>query len=77
LTVAILSKRSAPYLFALLLSGFMTFIVSGIATFVAVGPIPAFLALWGRSWITAWAIAFPALIVIRPLVHRIVERLTD
>jgi hypothetical protein len=72
----VLSKRYAPYLFAFLLSGFMTFIVSGIATLVAVGAAPDFLGLWGRGWITAWVIAFPALILIRPLVHRIVERLT-
>ena len=70
-------KRSAPYVFAFLLSGMMTFIVSGIATLVAVGTSPAFLALWGRAWITAWAIAFPALLVIRPFVHRIVDWLTS
>jgi len=61
--------------FAFLLSGFMTFIVSGIATFMALGASPPFVPLWARSWITAWVIAF-SLLVIRPLVHRRVERLT-
>jgi hypothetical protein len=74
--MALLPRRSAPFLFAFLLSGVMTFIVSGIATFVAIGLVPPFTALWMRSWITAWVIAFPALLVIRPLVTRMVERLT-
>lgn len=74
--MAMFPKRSAPYLFAFMLSGMMTFIVSGIATLMAVGAQPSFPGLWVRAWITAWVIAFPALIVIRPFVHRIVERLT-
>ncbi len=74
--MARLPRRSAPYVFAFLLSGMMTFIVSGIATLVAAGTPPTFLALWVRAWITAWIIAFPALLLIRPFVHRIVDRLT-
>ena len=74
--MARLPRRSAPVVFAFLLSGMMTFIVSGIAALVAAGTPPSFLALWARAWITAWIIAFPALLLIRPVVHRIVEWLT-
>ena len=68
----LLPRRSAPFVFAFLLSGFMTFIVSGIATLVAIGLAPSFTSVW----VTAWLIAFPALTVIRPLVTRMVDRLT-
>ncbi|CAG0995830.1 hypothetical protein BURK1_02530 [Burkholderiales bacterium] len=68
-------KRAAPYVFAFLLTGFMTFIVPGIATVVAAGVPPNFLGLWMGAWFSAWVIAFPALIVVRPFVQRLTERL--
>ena len=74
--MAMLPRRSATYVFAILLSGFMTFVVSGVATVVATGVPAGFVALWMRAWITAWIIAFPALLVIRPMVHRLTEWLT-
>ena len=74
--MAFLPRRFAPYVFAFLLSGFMTFVVSGVATLVAVGPIDGMVAIWMQGWITAWIIAFPALLVIRPFVHRLTEWLT-
>jgi hypothetical protein len=75
--MAMLPKRSAIYVFSLLLSGFMTFVVSGVTTLVALGAVPGMPSIWMRAWITAWIIAFPALLVIRPLVHRLTAWLTD
>lgn len=69
--------RFAPYVFALLLAGVMTFVVSGVVTLLNVGLPPDFVGRWMRAWATTWVIAFPALLVVRPLVHRLVERLTD
>jgi hypothetical protein len=69
-------RRSAPYLFAFVLSGFMTLVVSGVATLIALGPVAGIAMVWMGAWITAWVIAFPALILIRPLVHRLTEWLT-
>ena len=63
-------------MFTFFLSGFMTFVVSGVATLVALGPAPGIVAVWMRSWITAWIIAFPSLLLIRPLVHRLTDWLT-
>ena len=67
--------RFAPYLFGLLLSGLMSLIVSGIATFRAVGLVETFIGLWASSWISSWAVAFPTVLVVAPLVQRIVARL--
>ncbi len=68
--------RFAPALFALLLSGFMSLLVSGVATAKALGVPPDFMALWLRAWAFSWAVAFPAAFLAGPVVRRIVARLT-
>ena len=70
-----IARRYAPLLFALLLSGFMSLMVSGISTLRATGPVPGFLALWISAWLAAWLFAFPAVLLVTPLARRAVERL--
>ena len=72
-----LPARYAPVLFGLLLSGLMSFVVSGIATLRALGPVPGMLAAWMSAWAIAWTIAFPTVLVVAPLVRRIVAALTE
>ena len=67
--------RFAPILTGLILSGLMSLIVSGIATFRAAGPAPDFLTLWMSAWAASWAVAFPTVLVVAPLTRRIVARL--
>ena len=67
---------SAPYLFGLLLSAFMSLLVSGIATFKALGFSSEFLSHWAGSWLTSWVIAFPIVLVVAPIVRRMVAYLT-
>jgi hypothetical protein len=71
-----LPQRYAPVLFGLLLSGLMSFIVSGIATLKALGPVSGLPAAWMSAWAVAWLVAFPTVLVIAPLVRRIVAALT-
>lgn len=68
-------KKYAPMLFSLILSGLMSLLVSGIATFRAVGFTPDIVGLWGSAWITAWLIAFPAVMLVAPFTQKIVGRL--
>lgn len=68
-------RKYAPVVFALILSGLMSLMVSGIATLRAVGPIPGFAGLWLGAWLTAWLLAFPLVLVIAPLARRAVESL--
>jgi len=68
--------RFAPYLFGFLLSGFMSLLVSGIATFRSVGLVANFAELWVSSWLSSWAIAFPIVLVVAPLTRRIVNSVT-
>ena len=72
-----LPKRYAPYLFGLLLSGMMSFIVAGIATIRALGFIDGVFFNWITAWLGAWAVAFPAVLVVAPLVRRIVAAVVD
>lgn len=70
-----IARRYAPFLFALLLSGFMSLMVSGISTLRATGPVPGFFGLWISAWLAAWLFAFPAVLLVTPLARRAVERL--
>lgn len=72
-----LHKRWSPYLFGLLLSGMMSFIVAGIATLRALGFVDGFLYNWITAWLGSWAVAFPAVLVVAPLVRRMVGALVD
>jgi hypothetical protein len=72
-----LHRRWTPYLFGLLLSGMMSFLVAGIATFRALGPVEGFFFNWITAWLGAWAVAFPAVLVVAPLVRRMVGALVD
>lgn len=59
-----------PFVFGALLSGLMSFIVSGIATWNAIGLQPNFVAQWIESWVFAWSVAFPTVLVVAPVVRR-------
>lgn len=68
-----LPKKLAPFLFGLLLSGVMSLLVSGIATWRAVGIGTDFFRGWASAWWMAWLIAFPVVLVAAPLVRRAVD----
>lgn len=64
--------RFAPVLFALILSGLMSAMVSGIATARALGMDAQFPALWFWAWVASWAVAFPAVLIVAPFTRRVV-----
>ncbi len=68
--------RLAPVVFGLLLSGMMSFLVSGVATLRALGPVEGFVGFWISSWLTSWGIAFPAVLVVAPIARRMVASVT-
>ena len=65
----------SPYLFGLILTGLMTFLVAGVATLRTVGLTPDFGALWLGAWLPSWAAAFPVVLVVAPLTRRLVAAL--
>ena len=68
--------RYSHIVFGFVLSGMMSFIVSGIATLRAVGMVPDFFGVWMGGWFPSWAVAFPVVLVVAPIARRIVGRLT-
>ncbi len=67
--------RFAPMLFGLILSGMMSCIVSGIATYRALGLETGFFGSWMSSWSYSWAVAFPVVLVVAPITRRLVAGL--
>jgi hypothetical protein len=62
-----------PFLLSILMSG----IVSFIATLKTVGLAGELVALWLGAWRVSWLIAFPALLLVLPIVRRIVAILVE
>ncbi len=69
-------RKYEPQLFSLLLSGLMSMLVSGIATFRAIGPVANFISVWASAWLAAWFFAFPAVLLVTPLARKAVLLLT-
>ena len=63
-------------LFALLLSGQMSFIVAGVTLIRNLGAIPE-LPAWINAWLSSWLVAFPSVIVVAPLVRKLVARCVE
>ncbi len=56
---------------------FMTFLVSAVATWRALGAEPGMVWTWMTSWLIAWLIAAPTMFVMMPLVRRWLLRLIE
>jgi hypothetical protein len=76
-------KRFVPFLFPLMLSGFMTLLITGISIVRVLGiddliVAPGnFLEIWFKAYVPAWLIAYPVLLMIMPIVKRVVNWLTS
>ncbi len=68
-------QRFAPILFGFILSGLMSAIVSGIATYRVLPPDAPFFWIWLSSWLSAWLVAFPTVLFVAPLTRKLVALL--
>jgi len=68
-------RKYEHVLFGLVLSGLMSFLVSGISTLRAMGPVTGFFHIWISAWLMAWMFAFPTVLVVAPIARRIVSKL--
>ena len=68
--------KFAPLLFSFCLSIIMSCVVLGVATLNAAVLANGFAALWLAAWYKSWIVAFPTILVVAPLTHRLVARLT-
>ena len=54
-----------------------TFLVSGVATFSALGFADGVFSRWLLSWMISWAIAFPTMYFIMPVVRRLLVHVIE
>lgn len=73
-----LPARYASVVLPLILSCFMTCIVSLISTLRSLGwSSNELLMVWLSSWALSWIVAFPALLVVLPLARKLTARIVD
>lgn len=63
--------RAVGFIMPLLLSVLMTFIVSFVSTLNSLGLAAFTLGAWFSAWGLSWLIAFPALLLVLPLVKKL------
>ena len=68
--------RYSKILFGVIMSGIMSFLISGISTFRGLGLNAEAVSAWLSGWPFAWAVSFPIVAVVAPLSQRIVAALT-
>ena len=68
-----LPKKYEHIAFGFLLSGMMSFLVSGFATLIAIGLSTEFPLHWLKTWLPSWMLAFPIVIVVAPFVRRLLS----
>ena len=72
-----LPARTLKFALPLGTTFFMTFLVTGVATYRALGWDARMFEMWGTSWMLAWAIACPAMYFVMPLVRRALTRVIE
>lgn len=68
-------KKYEQILFAFLMSLKMSFIMSGVITYINLGLPDTFLGFWFNAWYKAFFIAFPTILLVGPLVRRSINLL--
>lgn len=73
--------RFTQLVFSLILSGIMSFVVTGVATVKNMGfgaqTLPGWMGAWAVGWPVAFAVAFVAAPHVRKLVSKLVEPTQD
>ena len=70
-----ISVRYLHQVQAALLSGFMSFIMSGAITFINLGLVKEFIGIWFHAWLVAYAIAFPTILLVFPFARKLAMKI--
>ncbi|MBW4637098.1 MAG: DUF2798 domain-containing protein [Gloeocapsa sp. UFS-A4-WI-NPMV-4B04] len=65
-------KRYAPLLFAAITAGCVSFLLSGVFTLINLGFSPDFISRWLQSFLIAYCIALPTVMIVVPYVRKLV-----
>jgi hypothetical protein len=72
-----LPARYGALVMPLILTGMMTFVISGISTVNALGFTQLVLRDWPRAWMISWVVAYPTILVVLPVVRWLTARVVD
>ena len=72
-----LPAGAQPVLFAILTTGFASFMVAAIATARAIGAGPGFFHAWIAGWLWSWPVAATAMYCVAPGIRRFLARICD
>jgi len=70
-----MTQKQAHILFAVIMVGGMTFIVTGISTFIN-NAFTVSTFKWMRSWAVAYAIALPIMLLFSPPLRKVLQKYT-
>ncbi|OCS48403.1 DUF2798 domain-containing protein [Ralstonia pickettii] len=62
-------------IFAWLMSGLMSLLMTGWIGWINAGISPGFLARWAHAFVLAWPAAFSIVLIAAPVVQRLTQRL--
>lgn len=65
-----LHPKHQPIVMAFFMALFMSFLMSGVISAINIGLPDNFLAIWFHAWWSAFIVAFPAVLVVAPIVKR-------
>jgi len=71
------SSKYLLYVQTLLLSGFMSCIMSGAITLINIGFVDHFLGIWIHAWLIAYAIAFPTILMVFPFARKLALKIAS
>lgn len=69
-------KKYAPFAGGLIMSIMMGFLMSGIVTLINVGFPDNFVEIWMNAFVKVTPIAFCVILIVRPLVEKIIQKIT-
>lgn len=72
---SMINKKYEFYIFSFLVSLFMSLLVSGVVLVLNIGLVQNFLILWMNSWLKAFIVAFPSVLIVIPFVRKIVSQI--
>jgi len=70
-----INKKYEFYIFSLLVTMFMSFVISGVLVVINLGIINNFLFIWLSAWLKAWLVAFPSVLLIIPFVRKVMVKI--
>lgn len=71
------SKKYEFMVFSVLMSFFMTLLMSFVVTFLNVGLVKEFLFVWLNAFLKSYPIGFGATLIVVPIVRKIVSKLVS